>query len=149
MNRWVEVETACREGGRSGRRRARVPWLRLSSFGADCAGGRFRRSTRGVPGKLCRADLFARPLRGPRGAAVRRPPWIPRAPEAPPLDSVGRMRPLPQGSLACLRQTIARSRGIISFAKSKGLRPHERFLTRLPAGRAPSRGEGGASTPFS
>ena len=76
---------------------------------------------------------------------MRRPPWIPRAPEAPPLDSERRVGPLPQGPLACLRQTIECFRGTASGAENKNLRLHERLLTRLPAGLGRSRGEGGRS----
>ena len=100
-----------------------------------------RRSLPVVPAKLCRASMFARPLRGPRGAAMRRPPWIPRAPEAPPLDSVRGAGLYRKISLACLRQTIEGSHGGASGAKTEGVRPHERFLTHLPVGRGLSRGK--------
>ena len=135
------------EGG--GRRAALVVRRRsrrgkLPSSGAGRAGVSSRRPAQVAPAEFCCAEEFARPLRGPRGAAVRRPPWIPRAPEAPPLDSVRGAGLYRKISLACLRQTIEGSHGPISTAGSKNLRPHERLLTRLPAGRARSRGKGWA-----
>ena len=107
--------------------------VRLPSFGAGCAGEiLLRQYARVSPPGAKRGRYAAAPLDSPRTRG-----------SASGLHE--RVGPLPEGPLACLRQTIECFRGTASGAETGDLRSHERLLTRLPAGLGRSRGEGGRS----